>query len=46
MNVFDEEMGPLLPQEEAEMLIMLLESRLTLEEYRAWVKLTGKEKVN
>jgi len=41
MNVFDEERGPLLPEEEAQKLLLLAEAGLTLEELRAWERAKG-----
>lgn len=36
MNVFDEERGPLCPEDKAQRLSLLAQAGLTLEELRAW----------
>lgn len=41
MSVWDDEMGPLCPQDEAERAAALASAGLTLEEYRAWLKTRG-----
>ena len=46
MNVFDEEMGPLLSQEEAERLLFLIAADVVLDEYAAYMGWLDKEKVN
>lgn len=37
MNVFDDEMGPLADQEEAQRLILLVEAGVTIQEYWAYI---------
>lgn len=39
MNVFDDEMGPLCPLHEAERIVFLAASGLSLDELRAWERL-------
>jgi hypothetical protein len=46
MNVFDEEMGPLCDQQEAQKYSMLAEAGLTLEEFRTWERLSGNAGAN